>query len=100
MTRPIIKVKRYTVSLNQAEDNLLRTLMEEARKVQGEESNFFASLLVAREDCKQNHGKSKVGRPKNEDSDDTPPPFVLPQEDTLSFTPEELKALAKKNKKA
>lgn len=97
MPRQKIKQYRYFVGLNSEEEKLLREHMQEARKVTGEEGSFFASLLIAKEECKNNHGKSKAGRPRNEDNDDnTSPPFALPQEDTLSFTPEEIAKLKKK----
>lgn len=97
MSRITIKIKRFQVSLNRLQLDLLTKLMAEDHAVHGEEGNFFASLLVQREDCKQNHGKNKVGRPRA--SDDEIPPFVMPQEDTLSFTPEELEQVRQKSLK-
>ena len=97
MSRITIKAKRYTVSLNKLQIALLNKLMAEEHAVHGEEGNFFASLLTQREDCKQNHGKNKVGRPRNSDTDDVEE--YVPPVDTLSWTPEELEQLKKKNKR-
>ena len=98
MSRIKIKQKRLTVSLNRLQVDLLSKLMAEDHVVHGEESNFFASLLARIDDCKQNHGKSKVGRPRKEDTEDETPEYKPPV-DTLSFTPEELESVRKKTEK-
>jgi len=94
MTRPKIKKYRYFISLSQAEEQLLRSLMEQGYKTKGEESSFFAGLLVARQECRQEHSKSKAGRPRNDESD-SPEASPLPVDD-LSFTPEQLAEVKRK----
>ena len=90
------KDKRIVVRLTNEQNALMVQLMKE--KLETNASGFLASLLVRTRDCIADHGKNKVGRPRAS-WDDELPPFVMPQEDTLSFTPEELEQIRQKSLK-